>query len=863
MPGLGALLIAAALSLCAGSALAQNLTIQGKILDGAGTPITGSSVQFRVQLLAPNTNRCVLFDETHVIDMSATNGLFSINLNDGNGTQNLPNTYTLEQAISNQAAYAINSTYCTGATGTATYTPGPTDNRLVVIQFKDSLMPGFETIPAMELNPVATAMEARTVGGFPPTSLLRVVGGGAPGTAPAITAADATELQAILAGASTKYLAKATNSGAQMPTYAGAPSSPSSGSMWFDSTAGVIKFFDGTTTQTVGTGSGGGTITGVTAGTGMSGGGTSGAVTLNLGNTTVTPGSYGGASAVPVITVDAQGRITSASTTAVAGTLPSGTAGQFLKSNGTAWTSQQIQISDIRNTAGTGALFTGTGCSAAQALYWDSGTDEIKCQAIGGLNTSALTAGTIADARLSDVATAGTYKSVTVDTKGRVTAGTNPTTLAGYGITDALVNNTGGVPALRANTYANIGAAGTAGRLFVSTDSLTLYRDNGTSWDIIGAAGAGSSLSGVTGGTGLTGGGTSGNVTISMPNVGTAGTYFKVTTDAQGRVSSGAGALLAADIPNLDWAKIATGKPTTLSGYGITDALVGNAGGALSLSAGNTAAMPSAGTLGRIYINTQTNTVSYDTGSVWQTISSGGSFTGSLAGDVTGTQGATVVANVGGSTAANVNAATGLANAATNLNTASTIVKRDAAGAFSAGAVSVDSIVAKGSSSGTATLRAPATISTPYTLELPAAAASSNGQILSSTTAGVLSWITPTAATSVSVTAPLTNSGSGTAPTIGIPAATASVDGYLSAANFTAFTNKLSSVLNSAMIFVGNGSNVATGVTPSGDIAMTNAGAFTVNAIKGQAISAQGTTAGQVLRYAGSNTWTPAFTSMA
>ena len=32
---------------------------------------------------------------------------------------------------------------------------------------------------------------------------------------------------------------------------------------------------------------------------------------------------------------------------------------------------------------------------------------------------------------------AGTYKSVTVDTYGRVTAGTNPTTLSGYGITDA------------------------------------------------------------------------------------------------------------------------------------------------------------------------------------------------------------------------------------------------------------------------------------------------------------------------------------------------------------------------------------------------------------------------------------------
>lgn len=34
--------------------------------------------------------------------------------------------------------------------------------------------------------------------------------------------------------------------------------------------------------------------------------------------------------------------------------------------------------------------------------------------------------------------TAGTYRSVTVDKRGRVTGGTNPTTLAGYGITDAL-----------------------------------------------------------------------------------------------------------------------------------------------------------------------------------------------------------------------------------------------------------------------------------------------------------------------------------------------------------------------------------------------------------------------------------------
>ena len=57
----------------------------------------------------------------------------------------------------------------------------------------------------------------------------------------------------------------------------------------------------------------------VIAGTGMSGGGAlTGNVTLNLANTAVTAGTYGNASAVSQITVDAQGRITSAGNVTIA-----------------------------------------------------------------------------------------------------------------------------------------------------------------------------------------------------------------------------------------------------------------------------------------------------------------------------------------------------------------------------------------------------------------------------------------------------------------------------------------------------------------------------------------------------------------
>ncbi|HBP1387548.1 hypothetical protein AO946_03905 [Pseudomonas aeruginosa] len=62
-------------------------------------------------------------------------------------------------------------------------------------------------------------------------------------------------------------------------------------------------------------------------------------------------------------------------------------------------------------------------------------------------------------------------------------------------------------------------------------------------------------------------------IALTLANSGvSAGTYSKVTVNAKGLVTAGA-ALVASDIPALDWSKITTGRPTTLGGYGITDAL--------------------------------------------------------------------------------------------------------------------------------------------------------------------------------------------------------------------------------------------------------------------------------------------------
>lgn len=125
----------------------------------------------------------------------------------------------------------------------------------------------------------------------------------------------------------------------------------------------------------------------------------------------------------------------------------------------------------------------------------------------------------------------------------------------------------------------------------VNGEVLTTNGSGGLSWTPVGGTGT---VTNIATGTGLQGGPITTTGTISLAPVGTAGTYTKVTTDAQGRVTSGA-TLADTDIPSLDWSKISSGKPTTAAGYGITDGLSATGAtmtGSLNLATGTTTLYP-------------------------------------------------------------------------------------------------------------------------------------------------------------------------------------------------------------------------------------------------------------------------------
>jgi microcystin-dependent protein/phage-related tail fiber protein len=369
--------------------------------------------------------------------------------------------------------------------------------------------------------------------------------------------------------------------------------------------------------------------------------------TLNLESLTNVAGTYGSNTKITPLTIDTYGRVSSVGTAQNLTPDWIHITSKPTTLEGYGITNAQpldTDLTKISTLAGTNGFLKKT---ATDTWTLDTSTYLTGNQSISLTGDATGSGATSISVTLANSGvTAGTYKSVTVDAKGRVTSATNPTTLSGFGITDAQPLDAD-LSAIAALT----GSSGILKKTAVDTWSLD------TSSYLTGNQTI--TLSGDASGSGST------SISITLANSGvTAGTYNSVTVDAKGRVTSGSNpttlaghgitdGVLTTDsrlsdartplAHNQAWSTI-TSTPTTLSGYGITDAvsssLVGAKNGIATLDASglvtasqlpsyvddvveyaNLASFPATGETGKIYVDIATVKIYRWSGSAYIEIS--------------------------------------------------------------------------------------------------------------------------------------------------------------------------------------------------------------------------------------------------
>ncbi|MFN9068369.1 MAG: hypothetical protein ACK5V3_14135, partial [Bdellovibrionales bacterium] len=299
----------------------SGITYHGRILRSNDTPMTSSTTQFRIQVRTPGTENCLLWEETQNLDMTGSNGVFSLTIADTSANSYLrtdPYAWGMDRVFSNRT----NFTSLTNCTIGNLYNPTAADGRTLQVFFRENPASPWEPMPLTKINFVPLALNSIQFEGFRATEFLKI--DPAASQTPLTTGQVNTLLQ-VIAGTTTVYVKPGDTASGDLsgtfaapvvdglqnvPVLATAPTlnqvlkfngtawAPATESMPGDASyaaKGAVQFLTDQATS------------GIQVAAGVA----------SLPNLITAGGPTGNAQTIPVITYDAKGRLTAVSTAAV------------------------------------------------------------------------------------------------------------------------------------------------------------------------------------------------------------------------------------------------------------------------------------------------------------------------------------------------------------------------------------------------------------------------------------------------------------------------------------------------------------------------------------------------------------------
>ncbi|MBL7669186.1 MAG: tail fiber domain-containing protein [Bdellovibrionaceae bacterium] len=162
-----------------------------------------------------------MYEEVQNKDMSQSDGIFSITINDGSGSRTDASGYTLEQIFGNRGSFTFSGADCSGGT---VYNTSPSDGRKIQVLFNDGTFASgqWETTPPISISFVPMAIEAAQIGGYKKEQLLKIADGVST-TGTELNSSSWTELLAIIGGTTAQYVKSGAANFTAAPQWSGTP----------------------------------------------------------------------------------------------------------------------------------------------------------------------------------------------------------------------------------------------------------------------------------------------------------------------------------------------------------------------------------------------------------------------------------------------------------------------------------------------------------------------------------------------------------------------------------------------------------------------------------------------------------------